>query len=101
MLHIGGHFRELTPETALRPDFFVIQHMRAYGLISQEDYESAMKFTERPSGCDGLVPLGYKTPRMLMKQEKDLQKSHDLGKEDRQRKREKRSKGRATHRSSH
>ncbi len=85
MLHIGGHFRELTPETALRPDFFVIQHMRVYGLISQEDYESAMEFTERPKGCDGLVPLGHKTQKMLMKEGKDLQKSYDLEKEERQR----------------
>jgi hypothetical protein len=95
MLHIGSHLQARESPDSVRPDFFVINHMRANGLSSRADYTYANKFTERPY-CPGLVPLGYETAEMKMKKERDLQEYHDLDKEKRLLRRENRThKGRS------
>lgn len=86
MVHIGGHLQDLRPAESLRPDYFVLDHMRANGLVSVEDYNHAMTYTERPH-CNGLVPLGYRTREMKCKIENGLREFHDLQKEDRHRRR--------------
>jgi hypothetical protein len=87
MLHIFDHLAEFTPSEHMRPDFWVIEHMEKFRLISPEDHTHALQGTERPH-CDNLYPLGYETPDMLNKKERDSQERHDVRKEDRQRRKE-------------
>jgi len=75
------------PDESMRPDYFVIEYMWANGLLSIEDYTSAMRYTERPH-CDGLVPFGHKTPEMSRKEEKSREQKYDLDKENRQMRRQ-------------
>lgn len=86
MIHIGSHFRDLAVGHHLRPDFYVVEHMKTLGRISDERYDELMGFTERPK-CDGLVhqntmpaPVGNGTD--------GLQARHDLRREMRQMRRE-------------
>lgn len=83
MLHIREHFVGNAGEARLRPDFWVIKHMRINNLISSEDYDQAMQYTERPK-CKSLVPRGYQTDEMKLKVERSLEKRHDLQKERRE-----------------
>jgi hypothetical protein len=92
MLHISSHFEARVPSNYPRPDFFVIEHMHANGLISLADYTEAREYTERPH-CDGLVPRDFQTEDMKRKKEKELQGVHDLDKEERTRRKETRHKG--------
>jgi len=94
MQHINRHFYENKRWDGLRvnyphPDFHLIEHLNAKRLLSHEDYQSITGYTERPR-CVGLVPLDYKTPEMLCKKERSLVVLHDLGKEARQRRKERR-----------
>jgi len=57
--------------------------MRKKGLITVEDFDSLMGYTERPR-CEGLVPHDYETPEERMKKEKSLRQHYDLYKEGRQ-----------------
>jgi hypothetical protein len=86
MIHIGGHLQNFTSSELVRPDYFVLDHMRKHGIISAEDYKFSMKYTERPR-CDGLVPYGYLTPDMRTKTESSKQEIDDLAKEYRYRRR--------------
>jgi hypothetical protein len=96
MLHIGGHLQNFIRTESVRPDYFVLDHMRANGLVTAEDYNHAMNYTERPH-CNGLVPLGYKTREMKQKTENGLRQIYDLEKEDRLRRKAKRKvKGKGT-----
>jgi hypothetical protein len=88
MIHIGGHLQDFKSTESARPDYFVLDHMRAHGLVSAEDYNHAMTYTERPH-CDGLVTLGYRTREMKWKTENGQRRIHDLEKEDRLTRREK------------
>ena len=90
MNHIAGHFQDF--DTKWRPDHFVIKYMQAKGLMTPEDYTSAMAFTERPE-VDGLVPIGFETPEKKIKNEKALRQHYDLEKEKRQMQKEHRSNG--------
>jgi hypothetical protein len=76
----------------MRPDFFIIEYMKKKRLISAEDYKWATGGTERPV-CDGLVDLGHKLPEVQRKEDRRREERHDLQKEDRQRRREKDSRG--------
>jgi len=87
MLHIHEHLEDLTPSDHMRPDFWVIEHMQQYGLISTEDHTHAVQGTERPY-CENLYPLDYETPDMVNKKERDSRERYDVGKEDRQRRKE-------------
>lgn len=50
MFHVAEHFENGKTYDDLRPDFFVVEHMRKNGLLSEEDFKLAMEFTERPKG---------------------------------------------------
>lgn len=71
----------------MRPDFFTIQYLYQKGVISREDYEWAVRGSERPV-CDGLLPLGYKPDSLRLKDEKSLMVVNDQAKEDRHRRRQ-------------
>lgn len=101
MLHIGGHLQNFSPYEHMRPDYFVFDHMWANGLVSAEDYEHIMKYTEQPL-CSGLVPLNHETPEMMLKKERNLRLIHDLAKEKRlMRNRKRKSNGKETQATSH
>ncbi len=85
MIHMGEHFQN---DQSLRPDFFVIKHMKSHGLISQEDFADAMLYTERPT-VKYLVSRGDKTKGRIQQEEKILQEVDDLRKEKRIMQREK------------
>jgi hypothetical protein len=85
MIHIKGHYQGSDHD--LRPDHFVIDYMWTKGLISEEDYYSTMKYTERPQ-VDGLVTPGFEVPEKRIKREMSLREPHDLEKEKRQIKKE-------------
>jgi hypothetical protein len=95
MVHIGGHLENLTPSEHIRPDFWVIEHLWNKGLISREDYDHALKGTERPA-CKNTYPLDYELPETHIKKERELQQFHDLAKEDRRRRSEMK-KGKSRH----
>jgi hypothetical protein len=86
MFHVADHYRHHSEPEQARPDFWTIDYMLGKKLISEDNYRWALRHTERPS-CDGLVPLGYETQEMKIKQERSLRELHDLGKEDRLRRR--------------
>lgn len=85
MTHILSHLVDMTPEQPTRPDFWVIEYMAECNLISKEDYEHAISYTER--GCiDVLVndeDDEHETPEMKIKKEIHSQTAHDLRKEER------------------
>jgi hypothetical protein len=99
MLHIHEHLESFTPADYMRPDFWVIEHMGKYGLISPEDFLHAVKGTERPY-CEDLYPLDYEMPEDSRKKEKDLQQPLDLQRENRRLKQESR-KGKIARNASH
>jgi hypothetical protein len=79
MNHISEHFERRDVRDHTRPDYFVIKYMKSHNLISKEDYEYAMQFTERP-GIDGLLPLGSPIPGHHPKRDVK-QEQYDLVKE--------------------
>jgi hypothetical protein len=97
MLHIGGHLEALIPSEHIRPDFWVIEHMRDHRLISLEDYAHAIKWTERPH-CGDTYSLDYETPEMIEKKKRELRVPDDMRGEERQRRKDK---DRKTHEHSH
>jgi len=54
MGHIAIHFQNRARREDMRPDFFLIEHMRKKGLLSAEDYKWAIRHTKSP-GYDSLV----------------------------------------------
>lgn len=87
MLHIFDHLAALTPSEYMRPDFWVIEHMKGYGLLSSEDHAHAVQGTERPY-CDNMYPLDWKPQDMLAREDKDSQETYEIGREDRQRRKD-------------
>jgi hypothetical protein len=79
MSHISEHFKRRDVREHPRPDYFVIKYMKSHNLISKEDYEYAMQYTERP-GIDGLLPLGSPIPGHHPKRDVK-QEQYDLVKE--------------------
>jgi hypothetical protein len=92
MCHIAGHFRNLDRQDDMRPDFFVIEYMWKKRILSVEDYQWAIRHTERPE-CDGLVDFGYKPPEIKRREDRRSGQRYDLDKENRQRRRERDSRG--------
>lgn len=92
MRHIANHYRRLEHFEHTKPDFFVIEYMRAKGIISSEDYKLATRHTERRY-CDGLVDFGHKTSDMKRREARSLEERHDMQKDDRHRRRHMASKG--------
>lgn len=90
MLHIGSHLETFASSETIRPDYFVIEHMREHGLISGEDYDHALKGTERPH-CAYLYSLDYEPQDMEMRRERALQQPHNMRSEDKQRRKEKKN----------
>ncbi|TVY92688.1 hypothetical protein LAWI1_G001135 [Lachnellula willkommii] len=97
MVHIGVHFRENRQTGGEvnhgNPDFWTLEYMYTRHLISADDYTHATKYSQRPP-CDNLHPLGYKTPEMLAREERNSYASYDLKKENRHRRKEDRGSGR-------
>lgn len=90
MFHINDHLANLTPAENMRPDFWVIEHMMAYGLISPEDYAYALQGTERPP-CNNFLPPQFaqiETQEMFEKRERNSRLWYDLEHEERHRKRQ-------------
>jgi hypothetical protein len=96
MLHIFDHLAAFTPSDQMRPDFWVIEHMQKYGLISSEDHAHSEQGTERPHS-DNMYPLDWKPQDMLDREDREVQQPYDMGKERRQMDREK---GKSTHKTS-
>lgn len=104
MAHIGEHFyenRQLNRERETehsRPDFHVLDHMKRAGLLSDEDYDDAIAYTERPKypGSE-LRPPGFKCPENRAREEarvrvdRTMRAHHDLAREERLRRRGKSS----------
>ncbi|KAF8856492.1 hypothetical protein BDZ45DRAFT_594235 [Acephala macrosclerotiorum] len=91
MYHVAEHFENGQTYEDLRPDFFVVEHMRENGLLSDEDFKFAMQITERPK-CDGLVSADFKTPEMRKEEQRVKEETdkankqvYNQRKEDRQR----------------
>jgi len=61
MQHLAEHFESGKIDQDMRPDFFVIEYMRAEGLMSEEDFKVAMSYSERPN-FETLVPFDHKMP---------------------------------------
>lgn len=103
MSHISEHFERRDVINHIRPDYFVIKYMKSNNLISKEDYEYAMQYTERP-GIDGLLPLGSPIPGHHPKRDVK-QEQYDLVKERRKMKelswKRKTGQGKRTYGSSH
>ncbi|TVY62822.1 hypothetical protein LSUE1_G009556 [Lachnellula suecica] len=92
MVHIGAHFLEYRRLDGVevnhpRPDFWTLEHMFREGLMSREDHSEVIGYSERPP-CDNMYPLGYKSPEMIAREERDTIATHDIEKEERQRKKE-------------
>lgn len=108
MIHIGEHFyerRQLNRERQVehpRPDFHVLDYMKRAGLLSDEDYDDATAYTERPR-CPGpdLYPPGFKCPEARAREEtrvrveRTMRANHNLAGEERLRRREARGAERA------
>ena len=90
MLHIGTHYAEQMQDISLRPDFHVLKYLRQNDLLARKEYENAVKYSERVP-CDHLVPAGYRTPEMRRKENKSNEQRHDLGKERRTMRKERRN----------
>lgn len=106
MLHIRDHFvrdATVTFQPILRPDFFVIEYMYKIGMLSPQDFDKAMEYTEAPRYTKPpqprdmkLVPLGYQTREMREKSERESRVPLDQEREDRHRARESK-KGKSKH----
>lgn len=85
MLHIAAHYAEGISFDQTRPDYFVLEHLEKYGAMTQDDYQEAIRYSERPF-VDGLVDLNVESPAQLReRREMQIQARvhHDLGKEKR------------------
>ena len=100
MSHVADHFQDSDDET-LRLDFWVIEHMRKYGLISKEDFDVVTKRSERPRGGPTIVSRRDRMSDIGVNEERwdSTGCSYDLRRENRERRREKDA--RTTTRSSH
>jgi hypothetical protein len=78
MLHIGDHIQYNRSSDNMRPDYLLLNHLWEHNIISQEDYELANNFTERPC-LDFLLPFGSR-----LEEQKKKGQCHDLAKEKRQ-----------------
>jgi hypothetical protein len=83
MMHIRDHFVDGPREGHPRPDFHLIKYLYAHRLMSKDDFEQGMGYTERPQ-CDNLVPHGYQTDEMKKRYERSLEGRHDLNREKRE-----------------
>jgi len=93
LLHIKEeHLAEQDRYEDMRPDYFLLEYMKEKKLLKEEDFVDNMKYTERtgPQRCTCLLRPGEKTKEMIQKDEKSLEEIHDLVKEERLRKKERR-----------
>lgn len=79
MMHILEHIRALEPLETSRPDFFVVKYLWENGLMDEQDYTSAIGYSERPEHFNhrDLVPrpLGTKSSKtQKMKEDKKAEK---------------------------
>lgn len=86
MLHIGRHYQEHWTLDHARPDFFLIKHLKACGLITAEEYKEHTSWSERHP-CENLVDNDFQTPEMKARSRRDTnayEQRHDPRKENRQ-----------------
>lgn len=93
MMHIAGHYQDGTAEPHIRADFFFLDHLWEYGLVSEEVFERERGVHEEVQ-VEGLRPRGYVTERMAREEERRGSVVVGTGSEDRERRREERA-GRA------
>lgn len=89
MVHISDHFQWGTVDSrGIRPDFFFLDYLWKKGMIAQEVFEREAGVHEAVQ-VDGLRPRGYKTRRMLEREEESRAGVIvDARKEERERKKE-------------
>ncbi|KAH6665003.1 hypothetical protein B0J14DRAFT_493107, partial [Halenospora varia] len=80
MLHIRSHLRDFIPWERIRPDFWIMEQLRANNAISTGDYNQAIQYTERPR-CEGLKPVGFKTPEQRSEEGRKLREDLEVTKE--------------------
>jgi hypothetical protein len=89
MLHIAtSHLQELQSPRAMRPDYHLLDYLRKIEVLSLEDYNYAIEYTERPP-VDGLVEYDFEPEEVRVKKERMARQEHNLEKERRQMRREK------------
>lgn len=91
MVHIAGHYQEGTAGPHVRADFFFLDHLWEYGLVSEEVFEREKGVHEEVQ-VEGLRPRGYVTERMAREEERRESVAVGTGSEDRERRRERRGK---------
>jgi hypothetical protein len=80
LLHIASHYENLERLEKSRPDYFLLDYLRETNLLNAEDYNYAIKFSERPR-ADGLVQPWFETQEMRLKKERIGRQEHDLQRE--------------------
>ncbi|KAH7351076.1 hypothetical protein BKA65DRAFT_250700 [Rhexocercosporidium sp. MPI-PUGE-AT-0058] len=79
MIHIGSHYQDNATLQHSRPDYFVIKQLYQGQLLSKEDYDFYMEYTERPL-CANLVEYGFKTPEAEARERQDEPRlRHEFG----------------------
>ena len=88
--HIKAHIIE-DGYTAkdMRRDYFLLEHVYCHGLLPEIIYRRARECDEGPS-TPGIVDYNYKPPERRSYKELDLRVIHDVGKEERHRRRRER-----------
>ncbi|KAF5025001.1 hypothetical protein F66182_2952 [Fusarium sp. NRRL 66182] len=59
MHHIAKHFRDGLSWEDMRPDFFLLNHLRAHGLVREDMFQAATEYHEAPQIPD-LYPAGWR-----------------------------------------
>ena len=89
MQHIREHiYSDYMRENAMRPDFYLLNHMYKHGQLNQEMYEYAMAYTEVPEVLR--LPADDETPRTS---QPGAVQYHDLAKEERHHRRKQKKVG--------
>lgn len=103
MNHIADHLQARAHPETRRPDYFLLDYLLDINRISREDYIHAIGYTERPH-CDDIVGEDFVTPEMEQERlamERMEREPHDLQKERREMRNEKRAKEKGTHKTRH
>ncbi|KAI1418109.1 hypothetical protein F5Y13DRAFT_35298 [Hypoxylon sp. FL1857] len=97
MEHIRQHITDGKTAHDMRPDFHMVDHLYRHRLISQDTYNRVRRWHEpllSPENTRHVYPPNYIPPERRMQQERSVMAQIDHDKEDRQRKKSKRGKGR-------
>lgn len=97
MFHISDHYACGALWIQARPDYFVLDHLAKIGGMTPDDYQEAIRYTERPA-IDGLVDPEVESPAQLRERRERQRQARvydDLEKEKRMLKRLAKNKERA------